>query len=1157
MKPWIESRAHLLALHNAIEKYNRPITTAPKTSTTIHSQHVSDKAQLVAVKKIQHLWRGYKIKEAFVKDPYGAYLSMVAKDDEQRLLSSIMFGRHEAELYIGTKERLNNPYIHNSAAYHRCDNLAGELLEQLKKEFNLSPDMLEGKIMVPVTELNTVAIDDFMKTFASINYEILRQSSRSIAMVLVPAAHTEIKAALVSAGLIASPWEIAQNITELPEKTTGDTHDALYLKGLPNTFDTLLQSDLFIKLNRNAKNKRSATHQLAASLIQLIKNDDTLSPAAITRIALIIDMANTFYANNYPRYAFCVYAIIHELSLSIAIQTDTSRLDVAFKRFLSESKESLTQSLGLNEAELTNATFIASPALSGTNAFMIAKRIASTIPVEPGKKPSIKMYKPCYYELNTNEFSVDESLSDPDIFLFSTGPIVNMDGLTPGVDINLFIQENIIKPNRTKPTTLIIDATTTLYKNLHLNNDAKKLIQEGKLSIIVFESHQKFGLLHSDQAQYGRVFSVCATGMHDEAKLQHIQHDAQVDFNQHLDMRIGANINHCCKNTLEQIKQQHFSNGALFRTILNQTDLVVNDIVTHEYMSKNLEELYFITSSYTSGKFWNIVPFRNSFGHYSTTLSAVGDLRRLCANASDTIDSLIIASRIYLALAHRDETLIISSGLNFNKLSVTEQIITLGMAQNLITLYYTPQNINNKVRWYYALNNILQACQSLKGRTAFEEVSQYFYALQTNINATENVNHVLALKHLFDNNKTLNPEHCEDLLFNGPQVIAYLPFITSDEKQKTLLRWYINEEKGTAEAKLTSLLILKEKLEPNTNMLSILEEIKQKIDDLMEPIRQKWLQGFELNVLSDAEFPRYLFHDRAFMLELVKQNEKFIDFAALELTKNRSFVLEAVKQNPLVLYFVLPEFKNDKEIVLAAVKQKGMMIRFASPELQDNEAFILEVVKQNGEALWAVLDKWKGNRTIALAAIKNYGEAFFDVAPELREDSEFMLAVVAQSGVALLADASADLLSNKAFMLAAIALNGEALQYASDALQEEIQLMQQAQAALNIMTGFKKALAKIKPSNITEEQLNKIDAHIHALENETKASSNETAKNINKEHMDALEQFKTLCQTMDVSSALEHIETDDSFPHVNVGSRTHALMDEIRSELSSTTMLPK
>lgn len=742
MKMHIEKNKSLLVLYDEIKKYTtiqedkqKSVDEEPRnvTQPLQENKETTANRQELSAKKIQHLWRQHKVKEAFVKNSYSSYMSIIEPGDEQRLLSSIMFGRHEAELRKYADDRIANPYIHESAYYHRCDNLSGALLEQIKSEFSISPEKIKNKCIIPVMSMKTIPIDSLKIP----NIEVIKGSSeQNISMLLVPQErYAEVRSILTSAGLIATPWEIAQNVKGLKAKQIDGALPKIeknaYWKDLPNTKKGLLASTLFYKLKKTANNAELPTHHLAASLIDLLKSDDVLTQEAITRIALIIDMANTFYTKSYPRYAFCVYAIIHELSLTIAKQTNEQDLGFAFQRFLTEAKSSLSNSLNIDQNKLNNSTFIASPAASGTNAFMIAKRIASTMQKESGRKPSIKMYKPCYYELNTNEFSEPGLFEDPDIFVFSTGPIVNMDGLTPGVDINQFAREQIIKKNRKKPTTLIIDATTTLYKNLKLDDDVKQLVEQGDLSIIVFESHQKFGLLHTDQAQYGRLFGWCGKN-YSKDKLAEIQSDAQTDFNNHMDLRVGANINHCCKDTLEKIKQQHFNNGALFRNIFTQANLILHKIVNHRYMAKNLDELYFVTQHYLSSTFRGLEQ-RNSFGHYNTTLSGVGELDRLCANASDQIDSLITSSKIYLKLNSCDgEQIFLDHAKQIDKFSEAEQIISIAITSNRIN-NSQPTDLITKIKYYCALSNVLRACESLKGRSTYEEIAQYYYKLQTKL----------------------------------------------------------------------------------------------------------------------------------------------------------------------------------------------------------------------------------------------------------------------------------------------------------------------------------------------------------------------------------------------------------------------------------------
>ena len=775
MKPWIENSDKLLALYKGIEgELSKHVATDSKR---VQSSRAKKLDTNTAVEKIQRIWRGYKIKESFVSDQYGSYVSMIDKDDEQRLLSLLMFGRHEAEFKINSKDRIANPFIHKKPYYHRVDDLSGNLLNSLQIIFGLKKLEL-FETVIPVTNLSLVSLEKCIQSINATGYRIIKRKDTSISLVVINSRELspeDLMWCIKKSGFTASPWEISQNITKILGADKAEEfikiNDHKYIKAklgnLPKTKKELIKSDIFTKLHRVAANKDNPTALLASSMIKLIKNNDHLSEDAIKRIALILDMANTFYVSNYHRFAFCVYAIIHEISLGLATKTEKASLDESFAKFLSSSKKTLMDALSLKDKDLSMIKFVASPALSGTNAFMIAKRIAATM--HKASKPlTIEMVKPSYYELNTNEFAKPWPLSSPDVYVFSTGPIVNPEGLTPGVDINKFIKDKIINLNRIKPTTIIIDTTTTNYENLHLNEDAKQLIRDGKLSIIAFESHQKFGLLHSDQAQCGRVFSLCGKRMHDEAALQQIELDAQTDFNEHLDMRIGANISSNCADILDSIKRQHFSNGSIFNNILTIIDLISKDIVSHKYMLDNLSELYFIVPK--SLRIANLITERNSFGHYLTTISGVVRLIRLSANASDPIDSLILSSQIYLGF---------SSGKisinNLKDLSLPEQIITIALISNLINpkIYNNQLSMKEKVERYFFLSSVLKACNSLKGRSQYAELAQYLYKLKDEIityanNSEENPKYFQALMAALDAKLVLTDKILNDFKICPP-----------------------------------------------------------------------------------------------------------------------------------------------------------------------------------------------------------------------------------------------------------------------------------------------------------------------------------------------------------------------------------------------------
>lgn len=719
---------YLLAKNNLLHKLSEDIKfysdrikdkvqrlTPPPPSSDAPSLS-QDKAALI----IQRMWRGIKIKEIIAKSPYFAYISLIDPADEQQQLSAIMFGRHVAEIRQSARERVDNPLINVQEVYHRSVHLANAVTDAFFKEFDL-PDFDPAKnTYMPITLLKNNPIQDVVDSFKSHipDLQLVTKEPYSIAVLVIPKNEDEAKkkqAALLqdkvkNLGLVASSWEIAENLRATKISYGQSKIDIALDPKLPKTKDALLDSEIIIKLNRIATSGgRYPTKILAKCLQKILQDLPELSPQAIQRIALMLDLTNTFYNQNYPRYAFCVYAIIHEISLSLLTQTDEAMLEKEFARFQDESFKTLLDILALNKSKLKESTFIASSSTSGVSACAVAMKLVSKLQTVNGVAPKVKIFKPCYYELpNISSLNTASSTADADVLMISAGPIVNPEGLTPGVDINLFVRRNIINDKRTKPVAIVIDATSSLYKNMKLDEDVKKLVEEGKISIIIHESHQKFGLIHSDQAQYGRVFGWCSKEHFKEADLKTIQENSRDDFYKHVDLRIGSFISTRCQKILEDIKEQHFSNGAILRNILIQTSLIAKDVVTHEDMQQNLNELYFLNDeelspgTYTSRlekAAFGILDYRSSFGHYSPTATGVINQRRLSPDASDALDCLVQACHIRLSLEQSVKKMlgaIIGAARDKDEIPLEQQIVVMSMLHNIISnTPLFPTNVKN------------------------------------------------------------------------------------------------------------------------------------------------------------------------------------------------------------------------------------------------------------------------------------------------------------------------------------------------------------------------------------------------------------------------------------------------------------------------------
>lgn len=690
-----------------------------------------------AIRCIQRLWRKRQVNKKLIDNPYGVYLSMLAEDDEPRLLSSIMFGRHAAELPPGSRYKIANPYIHTRAYYHRDDDLPGFFLERLLDEFQIDRALVLVNEYMPVTLSRSIPIETIIQNyFPSLKtpVAVIKDNKHSLGLLAIPRCNfgqiLKVKEIVRACGMVASPWEIAQNIkTALfgsPELSF------LSMNDLPTTKQLLLQSSIWEKVKAVAASKRHPTRILAINLIKLVQGLPEMTSEAIKRIALMLELTHTFHEYHYPRYAFCIYTIIHELSLALLQHTDEETLKNEFVNFMNESQNTMLHALGLVEGQLSNTQFVAFPAMSGTNAYALAMQLAAHMRTDSGAKPKIKVYTPHYYEFDQIT-PKNSDQSEADIFVISAGPIVTKDGLTPGVDVNRLVTRKLIQKNRNQPITVIIDATTALYINLRLTPAVQALVEQGQLSIIIHESHQKFGLIHSDQAQYGRVLGVCARKYYAAALINQAQENAREDFYQHVDMRIGAFISSQCGDSLEDIKYQHFMNGALLRNLLIASSLGSPNVVQHKDMLTNQEQLYFITSQHTSFSTItrNCLETRDSFGHFNSTKGGVGLHHRISADASDNIDCLLLASQIYIAQQYNAKQLgqmLIDSARISDSLEGEYQLMALALLNHISAGFVSDSQITLEL--LVAMQHVLNQCFRLCGRQYYMNVVEYLAKLR-------------------------------------------------------------------------------------------------------------------------------------------------------------------------------------------------------------------------------------------------------------------------------------------------------------------------------------------------------------------------------------------------------------------------------------------
>lgn len=170
-----------------------------------------------------------------------------------------------------------------------------------------------------------------------------------------------------------------------------------------------------------------------------------------------------------------------------------------------------------------------------------------------------------------------------------------------------------------------------------------------------------------------------------------------------------------------------------------------------------------------------------------------------------------------------------------------------------------------------------------------------------------------------------------------------------------------------------------------------------------------------------------LINNKKFILE-IKLFREFLKYSSEELRKDKEFILEVVKQDGFVLEYASEELKNDKEIVLEAVKQNGNALGYACDRLKNDKEVMIEAVKQNGCALEYASDRLKNDKDFILEILQKI------LSKNMTNDwiFEFYKEAIL----------SYNLKNDRNFIFEAVKVDSRALQWASDRLKDDADLIE-------------------------------------------------------------------------------------------------------------------
>jgi len=396
-----------------------------------------------AARIIQEFWRTSRVKRSFASNGYETYIQMLHPKSDSRHdnLGAIMFGRTVAGIIAGDNFPIKNPFMHRNALYHRDDNLRGQLCDTVLKKFYPKPNFSNFDY-IPIILLECTPANEIIDTYlANDRYyvEFKKIKGEQIAFFRVDKSspyYGTILKTIRATGLIASPWSIASAYARIrkidslkDEPANNDVLEAI-LPHLPSTITELKNGKKMGSLARLAVSKNGPTKLLAACLYRLISAlpDSNIDAGQVQRIYLFLNLATTCYKQDYNAFSICLYAIMHEISLILSDSLERGNPLISFEQFQEETIKNAITHFGIvasQDNEGQKYRHIAAPAMAGTNAYLLAMKLAKKMDI--GRPPSIKAVGANYYEFEKLHRS--ESVSDPsDIYVVSIGPVVNTGG---------------------------------------------------------------------------------------------------------------------------------------------------------------------------------------------------------------------------------------------------------------------------------------------------------------------------------------------------------------------------------------------------------------------------------------------------------------------------------------------------------------------------------------------------------------------------------------------------------------------------------------------------------------------------------------------------------------------------------------------------------
>jgi len=131
----------------------------------------------------------------------------------------------------------------------------------------------------------------------------------------------------------------------------------------------------------------------------------------------------------------------------------------------------------------------------------------------------------------------------------------------------------------------------------------------------------------------------------------------------------------------------------------------------------------------------------------------------------------------------------------------------------------------------------------------------------------------------------------------------------------------------------------------------------------------------------------------------VRDNGYCLDAVHPALLANRDVVLAAVMANGMALQFAV-EWQTDKDVVCAAVSRDCFALRYVADTLKADREVILAALEgqSHRDVLRLAAEPMRDNKEVVLAVLRKHGYALEFASERLRADPEVVQVAISQAG---------------------------------------------------------------------------------------------------------------------------------------------------------------